>query len=118
LFLVYKELNELDNDPAILSQIENIDPGLINYFLKIGAVQPLPSELPDKQFPRDHNGRSFHESWYWHKQSTGEVSQRKWLSYSIKNKKYIVCTVHCSQEIISKTGQNMGFLTGTKVPLV
>ncbi|KAL4083727.1 hypothetical protein QTP88_029043 [Uroleucon formosanum] len=59
----YKELNDLGNDPAILSKIENIDPGLISYFLKIGAAQPLPCELPDKQFPRDHNGRSFHESW-------------------------------------------------------
>ncbi|XP_025190406.1 zinc finger MYM-type protein 1-like [Melanaphis sacchari] len=91
---VYKELNELSNDPAILSQIENIDPGLISYFLKIGAAQPLPNELPGKQFPKDHNGRSFHESWYWHKRSTGEVSQRKWLSYSIKNHK-IYC-LYCA----------------------
>lgn len=77
-----------------MSQIENIDPGLISYFLKIGAAQPLPCELPDKQFPRDHNGRSFHESWYWNKRSTGEVLQRKWLSYSIKNKK-IYC-LYCA----------------------
>ncbi|KAL4091162.1 hypothetical protein QTP88_025899 [Uroleucon formosanum] len=90
----YKELNDLGNDPAILSKIENIDPGLISYFLKIGAAQPLPCELPDKQFPRDHNGRSFHESWYWNKRSTGEVLQRKWLSYSIKNKK-IYC-LYCA----------------------
>ncbi|XP_060879170.1 zinc finger MYM-type protein 1-like [Metopolophium dirhodum] len=90
----YKELNDLSNDPAILSQIENIDPGLISYFLKMGAAQPLPTELPDKQFPRDHNGRSFHESWYWNKRSTGEVLQRKWLSYSIKNKK-IYC-LYCA----------------------
>jgi len=62
--------------------------------LKIGAAQPLPCELPDKQFPRDHNGRSFHESWYWNKRSTGEVLQRKWLSYSIKNKK-IYC-LYCA----------------------
>lgn len=94
MFLVYKELNKLGNDPAILSQIENIDPGLISYFLKIGAAQPLPNELPGKQFPKDHNGRSFHESWYWHKRSTGEVSQRKWLSYSIKNHK-IYC-LYCA----------------------
>ncbi|KAL4107253.1 hypothetical protein QTP88_017633 [Uroleucon formosanum] len=90
----YKELNDLGNDPAILSKIENIDPGLISYFLKIGAAQPLPCELPDKQFPRDHNGRSFHESWYWNKRSTGEVLQRKWLSYSIKNKK--VYCLYCA----------------------
>ncbi|KAL4091527.1 hypothetical protein QTP88_026201 [Uroleucon formosanum] len=90
----YKELNDLGNDPAILSKIENIDPGLISYFLKIGAAQPLPCELPDKQFPRDHNGRSFHKSWYWNKRSTGEVLQRKWLSYSIKNKK--ICCLYCA----------------------
>ncbi|KAL4100894.1 hypothetical protein QTP88_020919 [Uroleucon formosanum] len=90
----YKELNDLGNDPAILSKIENIDPGLISYFLKIGAAQPLSCELPDKQFPRDHNGRSFYESWYWNKRSTGEVLQRKWLSYSIKNKK-IYC-LYCA----------------------
>lgn len=36
----------------------------------------------------------------------------------LKIKKYIVCTVHCLPEIISQTGQDMGFLTGTKAPLV
>ncbi|KAF0747774.1 zinc finger MYM-type protein 1-like [Aphis craccivora] len=88
--LIDSKLNELGNDPAILSQNENIDPGLVSYFLKIGAAQPLSG----KQFPKDHNGRSFHESWYWQTRSTGEVSQRKWLSYSIKNHK-IYC-LYCA----------------------
>ncbi|KAL4113857.1 hypothetical protein QTP88_017418 [Uroleucon formosanum] len=89
-----------NNVPVLLNNCligqPNDDAGLISYFLKIGAAQPLPCELLDKQFPRDHNGRSFHKSWYWNKRSTGEVLQRKWLSCSIKNKKIycLYCALH------------------------
>ncbi|XP_022168063.1 zinc finger MYM-type protein 1-like, partial [Myzus persicae] len=56
--------------------------------------QPLPNELPNKKFPIDAQGRSFHENWYWKKLPNGDVSRRKWLSYSKKqNKAYCLYCV-------------------------
>jgi len=54
----------------------------------------LPNELPNKKFPIDAKGRSFHENWYWKKLTNGDVSRRKWLSYSKKqNKAYCLYCV-------------------------
>lgn len=54
----------------------------------------MPNELPNKKFPIDAQGRSFHENWYWKKLTNGDVSRRKWLSYSKKqNKAYCLYCV-------------------------
>lgn len=45
--------------------------------------------MPNKCFPKDSFGRSFHDSWYWKKLPSGEVTQRKWMIYSkSENKLY------------------------------
>ncbi|XP_050065236.1 zinc finger MYM-type protein 1-like isoform X2 [Aphis gossypii] len=94
----FKDL-EIDGDPAIFTKIEKFTPDLIEFFFKKGPSQPLPNDLPDKHFPKDKIGRSFHESWYW--KGNGSVTKRKWLSYSIKIDK-----VFCHYCVLFKTKQS------------
>lgn len=61
---------------------------------KNGPAQPVPNELPNKCFPKDSQGRSFHENWYYKKQPSGEIICRKWLSYSVRKNK-IFC-LYCA----------------------
>ncbi|XP_008182950.1 zinc finger MYM-type protein 1-like [Acyrthosiphon pisum] len=73
---------EMDGDPVVFTTIEKLTPDLVEFFFKKGPSQPMPNDLPDKHFPKDKIGRSFHESWYW--KGDGNGTKRKWLSYSIK----------------------------------
>ncbi|XP_029348041.1 zinc finger MYM-type protein 1-like [Acyrthosiphon pisum] len=87
-------LFEFGNDPSVLGQVYKINPDLIEYMFKNGPAQPVPYELPNKCFPKDSQGRSFHENWYYKKQPSGEIICRKWLSYSVKKNK-IFC-LYCA----------------------
>ncbi|KAL5246057.1 hypothetical protein ACI65C_013465 [Semiaphis heraclei] len=75
---------EFEDDPAAFSQIKVLTPDLIDYFFKKGPSQPSSNDLPNKIFPKDIHGRCFHENWYWKNSPSGELSRRKWLSYSKK----------------------------------
>lgn len=56
----------------------------------MGLSQPSAVHMPNNKFPEfQSSGRRFHESWYWRKLPSGEITRRKWLSYSItENKLY------------------------------
>lgn len=69
--------------------MDKIKPELVEFFFKNGPSQPSSSDFPNNCFPKDDPGRSFHERWYWKKLPSGEITRRKWLSYSkIQNKLY------------------------------
>jgi hypothetical protein len=54
----------------------------------MGPSQPSAINMQNKKFP-ESSGRCFHESWYWRKLPSGELTRRKWLSYSkTENKLY------------------------------
>ena len=56
----------------------------MSHFFKKGPSQPSSNDLHSKIFPKDIHGRFFHEHWYWKNCPSGELSRRKWLSYSKK----------------------------------
>lgn len=85
--IIYLVVSDFGNDPVVFSSIKHFTPELTDFFFKNGALQPLPNEFPDKKFPMDAKGRSFHENWYWKKLPNGDVSRRKWLTYSKKQNK-------------------------------
>jgi len=85
--------------PVVFTKIEKLTPDLVEFFFKKGPSQPMPNDLPDKHFPKDKIGRSFHESWYW--KGDGSVTKRKWLSYSIKIDK-----AFCHYCVLFKTKQS------------
>jgi hypothetical protein len=69
--------------------------------LKNDPSQPSSNDFPNKSFPKDSLGRSFQENWYWKKLPSGEITTRKWLSYS-KLQNNIYCH-HCA--LFGRTGQ-------------
>lgn len=87
-------MSEFGSDPAVFNSIQRISPEIIEYLFKCRPMQPFSHEMPTGCFPKNSQGRSFHDSWFWKKLPSGESVRRKWMSYSrINNRLYCV---HCA----------------------
>lgn len=85
---------DFQNDPGVFSYVQNISSEIVDYFFKLGPSQPSAYEMPNKCFPKDPLGRSFHDNWYWKQLPSGERVRRKWMTYSISENK-LYC-FHCA----------------------